>query len=385
MAKPVRYPSGVSTFPPRHLLSTFPSVMTPVQVGVGDDFLPYRAAGYNVTTAVAGTVANFGVLGGGVKMATSASATDTIYLARGGPAFQFTPLNQVWCDTRLAYPRTVLNANDTNIYWGLFDNAVPTSANNGVYFFSPAGGTAVHFVIKKAGTVTTFQNVGDLALPSGLYGDTASVNGTLNATISGTAFSAISVATPGSGYEWQPLVLTTATSGTAGNNVASVGLGSTAYVNGSNPQAPVQSTQLPYSSLYAPMLTDPSTGYTNGTGTNLLEVVPFLNYHFWYDGRGTIYVGVNGRVVMSLGGNAVGQGVNPVAAGATINLATSSADSFSSAAQLSTSVSPVQPAIGSAMNMLPLTQLRYGIGFANTTANIRSIYVCEYMVAEEIA
>lgn len=383
-SKPVRYPSGVSTYPPRHLLNTFPSVMTPVQTGVSDDFLPYRATDHTVTTAVAGTIANFATLGGAIKMATSASATDTIYLSRGGPAFQITPLNQMWCDNRIAYPRTVLNANDTNIYWGLFDNAVPTSASNGIYFLKPAGGTAVHFVIKKAGTTTTFQNVGDMALPSGLYGDTFSVNGTLNATISGTAFSAVSVATPGSGYEWSPLVLTTATSGTAGNNVATVGMGSTAFANGSNPQVPVQSTGLPYSSLYAPMLTDPSTGYTNGSGTNLLEVEPFNNYQFWYDGRGTIYVGINGRIVMSLGGNATGQGVTAVAAGATVNVATSPADSFASAGQLSTSVSPVQPAAGSAVNMLPLVPLRYAIGFANTTANIRSMYVCDYSVALEI-
>ena len=388
--RPARFTQGISTYVPRHMMGSFPVVPTPVQVSLTEDFLPFRQTDYTVTTAVSGTAVAFSQIGGAVKLATSASATDTIWLAKGnatggfGAGFQFQAQNQMWMDTRMAYPRTVLNANDTNIYWGLFDNVVPTSASNGVYFIKPAGGTSVNFVIKKAGTVTTFQNVGDLSLPSGLYGDTNSVNATLNATVTGNAIAAVSVATAGSGYEWTPLILTTSTSGTAGNNAASAMLGSSAF-GASNPSVPLGTTGLPYASVFGPVITNPNAAsYTNNAGaTNLLEVEPLLNFHFWYDGKGTLYVGVNGRQVMSIIGTQTGVGVNAVTAGGTYTV-TSANNSFNSATQLSTSVSPFQPPIGSPINLVPLVPLGYAIGFANTTANIRTLYVDEFNVAVEI-
>lgn len=383
--RPVRYPQGLSTYVPKHVMATFPGVPTAVQIAITDDFIPYRAADYTLTTAVAGTVTAFSQVGGSIKMATSASATDTMFLARGGTGFQAMIQNQLWCDTRLAYPRSVLNANDTNIYWGLFDTVSPLTANNGIYFIKPAGGTAVHFVIKKAGITTTFQNIGDLSLPSGLFGDANSVNATLNATIAGNAFTAVSVATPGAGYEWQPLMLSTITAGVAGNNVASAFLGSTANTQG-NPSVPIQSTGLPYASLASVVLTNPGSGYTNNAGaTNLVEIEPLLNFQFYYNGKDTLYVGVNGRVVMSIVGGVSGNlGVVGIAAGATVNVATQIAPSFYSTTQLSTSVSPLQPPIGNPINLLPLVPLGYAIGLANTTANIRTLYVDEFNVAVEI-
>lgn len=384
--RPVRFPQGLSTYVPKHVMNTFPGVPTPSQVTITEDFIPYRASDYTLTTAVAGTVSAFTQVGGSVKMATSASGTDTMFLARGGTGFQAMIQNQLWCDTRLAYPRSVLNANDTNIYWGLFNTVSPLTATDGIYFIKPAGGTAVHFVIKKASTVTTFQNIGDMSLPSGLYGDTNSVNATLNATIAGNAFTAVSVATPGAGYEWQPLILSTSTAGgTAGTNIANTLLGSTANTQ-SNPSVPVQSTGLPYASIAGVMLTNPGSGFTNNAGaTNLLEVEPLLNYQFYYNGKDTLYVGVNGRIVMSIVGGVSGNlGVVGVAAGATVNVATQASPSFYSTTQLSTSVASVQPPIGNPINLMPLVPLGYAVGFANTTANIRTLYVDEFNVAVEI-
>jgi hypothetical protein len=384
MANPVRFPAGLSTFAPRSTLGTYPISTSPRQIAITEDFIPYRPGDYTVTTAVAGTAATFAWEAGAIKLSTSASATDTIYLMRNGAAFQSLLGNQLWYDIKLAYPRTVQNANDTNIYAGLFDNAVPSSASNGIYFFKPSGGTAVHFVIKKVGVTTTFQNIADLALPSGLFGDTNSVNGLLNATVAGTAFTAVSINTPGAGYQTMPLVLSTITSGVAGNVPVTVQLGSTA-LSATNPQVPVISTALPYGSLAIPYITNPGAGYTNaGPVTTYLEAEPLIDLQFWFDPKGILFVGVNGRTVMKIEGTATGQGVVGFAAGATINVATQTAPSFATTTQLTTSVAPFQPPIGNAFNILPLIPLNAAFGFANTTANIRTLYAMEYNLAVEL-
>lgn len=383
--RPVRYSSGLTTFPPRHVMQTYPVVPLASQVSVVDDFIPYRSGDYTVSTAVAGTATTFGALAGMVKLATSASATDTIYLMRLGAGWQILPGNQAWCDTRICYPRSVANANDTNIYWGLFDNAVPTAAANGLYFIKPTGGTAVHFVIKKNNTTTTFQNIIDLALPSGVFGDTNSVNGTLTAVVAGNALTGISVATAGAGYQLSPLCLTTTASGSAGNNWVSCALGATAYTTG-NPSTPFSTTALPYSSLFAPYVTNAGSGLTNTAGaTTYIEVEPILNCSWWYDGKGTLFVGVNGRVVLTIGSSAQSL-LSPtgVAAGATVNVSTAISPAFYSTTQLSTTLAPFQPATGAAYNLMPQVSMNYAMGFANTTANIRSLYVDEYNVAVEI-
>lgn len=381
MANPIRFPKGVSTYSPRATLASFPSVPTPSQVVVAEDFLPYRATDYTVTTAVAGTIATFPQLAGAIKLATSASGTDTIFAMRAGQAFQFMALNQFWFNVRLAYPRTVLNANDTNIYAGLMDAATFALANNGIFFQKVAGGTAVALVIKKAGTTTTFNNIADFALPSGLFGDTNSVNGVLSATIAGTAFTGVTVNTAGSGYECSPLVLTTTTAGgTTGSTPIVVGLGASA-LSATNPQFPVNTTGLMYGSLYAPVVSTPGSGFTNaGPLTTLLEVVPFIDLSLYYNGKDTLYVGVNGRQVLSIGPG----GVGTFAAGGTVNAATAlGTPSFFPTTALTSAVSPVLPIAGSAYNVLPLTTLNAIVGFTNTTANIRTLYVDDYLIAEE--
>ena len=383
MANPVRFPSGLSTFPPRSTLGTYPISTSPRQIAVTDDFIPYRAGDYTVSTT-AGAVTSFAWPSGAVKMATSASGTDTIYLARSGQAFQAVLGNQLWFDVKIAHPLSVNNANDTTEYFGLFDNVIPTSAANGIYFTKPSGGTAVHFVIKKAGTTTTFQNVADLSKPSGLYGDTNSISGTLNAVVAGNVFSGISIATPGAGYQNSPLVLTTSTSGSAGNVPVFVQLGSTANSQ-TSPAVPVVSTGLQYGSLAIPYVTNPGSGYTNSAGsTAYLEAEPLIDLQFYFDSKGVLFVGVNGRTVMKIDGTVQGLGVVGVSAGNTVNVATSIAPSFYSVTQLSTAVAPFQPALGNAYNLLPQVPLYFGAGMANTTANVRNLYLFEYNVAVEL-
>lgn len=379
MANSTRFPKGLNTFPGRSLLNTFPIATAPADITVTEDFLPYLAAKYTITTAVAGTVATFPWLSGCVKLATSASATDTVYAMLNGQGFQFLPLNQLWMSSRVAYPRTVNNANDTAYYNGLFDNAVPTAASNGVYFFKPAGGTVVHLIIKKAGVTTTIQNVADLSLPSGIFGDSNSVNGTLSATIAGAAFSGVSVATPGAGYAQMPLVLSTSTAGgVAGSTPVTVALGSTG-LSQTNPQVPIQTTGLPYASLYAPYVTAPGAGFTNqGPLATLLEVEPMIDLQLYYNGKDTLYAGVNGRAVCSIGPG----GVTGLAAGATVS-ANLTGPSYNSAAQLTTAVAPIQPTLGSAYNMLPQVLMNFVTGFANTTVNVRTMFLADTYLGVE--
>lgn len=384
MAKPSRFPAGLTTFPSRSIMGTYPISTSPNQITKTDDFLPYRAGDYTVTTAVAGTIASFPFNSGAIKMATSASATDTIYAALGGAGFVPMQGNAFWMDFKVAYPRTVQNANDTNIYLGWFDNVNPAAANNGIYFLKPSGGTAVNFIIKKAGVVTTFQNIADLAVASGLFGDTQASVGLLSATVAGGAFTGVSVSSPGAGYQTAPLTLTTITSGVAGNQPVFVQLGSTA-INQANPPVPVASTGLPYGSLLAPYIVNPGSGYTNaGPVTTYLEVEPLIDLQCYFDGKGRFMVGVNGRAVMSITGTATELGVNGIAAGGTVNLATTSTDSFYSTTQLTTAVAPFQPPAGSAFNLFPTVPLNVEFGFSNTTANIRTLYVMEYNAAVEL-
>ena len=384
MASPVRFPQGLSTFPPKSILGSYPISTSSRQIAITDDFIPYRAGDYTVTTAVAGTAASFAWPSGAIKLATSANATDTIYLQRNGAAFQFGQGNQMWYDIKVAYPRSVNNTNDTNIYMGLGDGATFALSNNFIGFLKPSGGTAVHFIIKKATVVTTFQNIGDLGLPSGLYGDTNSINGTINTTVAGNAITATSIATPGAGYQCQPLVLSTTTSGAAGLVPVLVQPFLSAVTQG-NPAVPISSTQLPYLSLGAPSVVNPAAGsFTNTASVSTyLEVEPVIDLQFWLDPKGVLQVGVNGRVVMKIEGTATTLGLAGVAASSTVNVATAG-PSFYSTTQISTALMPFQPAIGSAFNLIPLVPMNALVGMTNTSANIRNFYVMEYNVAVEL-
>jgi hypothetical protein len=378
VAKPVRYPSGISAWPPRGVLSTMPSMPSNFQVLVTNDFVPYRAGDFT-GTSTNGTAAAQIWNGGAVQLSTAGStAGDKQMLALPSQSFMCVPGNQLWFDIRLALRAT---STDANVYAGLVDNVDPSAASNGIYFLKPSTGTNVNFVIKKAGTTTTFQNIGDLAKPSGIYGDANSVAGTLAGTISGNAITAVSVATPGSGYQVAPFIVNTTAAGS--NGTVFCQLGSTAYGASSFAQASLQSTQIPYGSLVAPYITNPGSGYTNGAAS--FEVDALIDLQFYFDAKGRLLVGVNGRQVMAIGGSAVETGVTGVTPGNTYNLATSGVGpSFNVlGTQLTTSQAPFQPALGSFYNMSPQLPLELAFGIANTTANPRAIFVEEYNVATE--
>ena len=393
MATPVRFPSGLSTFPPRSILGTYPIATSPRQVLITEDFLPYRSGDYTVTQTN-GSVAAFNWPTGAVKLATTGSTTgDIVTMTRGtgaaaGGDFQFLLGNQFWYDIKVAYPRSVGNANDTALYFGMTSayNAPFTSNNDGFYFIKPSGGTTVHFVLKKGGQTTTFQNVADLGTPSGIYGDSNSVNGVLSATIAGNAYTVTAVSTAGAGYQCEPLVLSTSTAGTAGLVPVRCALASTSYTS-SNPVVPTQSTGIPYASLGMPYVVNGSAAsFTNSAAaTTLLEVEPLIDLQVWFDSKGILHVGVNGRETLRIEGTATSLGVNAATGGAgnSYNVATLG-PSFYATNQLSTSVAPFQPPTGNAFNIMPLVPLYPAITMANTTANARAVYVMEYNAALEL-
>lgn len=378
-----RFTKGISTVPPRSMLQTMPNgSQTPWQMVQGDEFAPYVAGNYTVTQTN-GTATAFGFPGGVVQLATTGgTAADNIYLSSPAAVSQIIPGNGWWAYTRLAW-RSL--SNDTTLYSGVVDNATVASIANGIYFLKPSGGSTVNLVIKKATTTTTFQNVADLGRPSGLTStfDPAAATGTLAGTVSGGALTAISVATPGAGYMMQPVALHTTASGTLGTAV--VMLGSTALGPQSFNQNAVPSAGLPYGSLAMPYITGGGSAYTNGAAS--FEVDAFIDLQLYFDGKGKLSVGVNGRQVMSIGGSAVEIGPTAVTPGNTYNLTTlyttTGCDFSTSGTQLSTSLAPFQPPIGSFYNMSPQLPMFWLTGFTNTTANPRSIFLHEYAIATE--
>ena len=355
MANPVRFPSGVATALPKQLLSTFPKVGSVDQSIVENEFLPYRAATDFTVTQTNGTAAAFSFNTGAVKIATTTAAADKSILAMGPTGnlmlgAMFNPGAPNWFNMAIAMEKSTVNdATATVVRWGLFDVAdISGTITNGVYFEKATNSSGqVNLVIKNnaSGSVvtTTINKVADASLPSGIFGDAITLNGTLTTTgTNPSGYQSVAVGVAGSGYVQPPLVLAKGATGT--NAQLSAKLGSTA--------------------LYAPYIVAPGSAYT--TFTN--EVDPVNSYQFYFDGQ-TFYVGVNGKMTASIGP----QGVTPLAAGATVDATVS--NSYVSTSTLSTLFSPVQPKPGSAFTILPTLPLAPVVGITNASAAGKAIYV----------
>lgn len=481
---PARFSAGINTFPFAHAMRTFPVVTTQFQINKGDDFIPFRTSDYTATgTGTGAAQAAFGWNGGAVKLTAGSTLTQKSFLALGANSLQVIPGNQLWHDVRVGVSALATQSNPTTdavIFCGLFDNADPTLALNGIYFQKPSGGSAVNFVVMKggiaapvqaapstattggtiaantyylvvtaltatgetvrsneqsqvttgatstitvnwaavpgaasyrvylgtaagvettyfavaggatitttltsatgtagsppatntSGTITTFQNVGDFGLPSGIYGDPGSSNGSLTFNTTGTTFTSVVVGAAGGGYRVAPLVNLTGTAGSGGQAICQLGQG--AGLAGSD-------SQMASSALYAPYITAPGSGYT--AGTLGADIIPWINLQFYYDGKGRLLVAMNGRAVMAL--DAVG--VLTAAPGATYNVATAANASYSFAGTtLSAGVAPIQPRPGDPYVALPQVPLQLAFGLYGTAANNRALYVEEINVGTEL-
>lgn len=352
MAQPVRFPSGVSTYPPKNTLASFPVVPAINQASLVNEFIPYRSGDFTITQTN-GSGAQLAWNEGGLSVSTTgATAADKISFGLNAQAVQFLPGNQFWSSVTVAMASTQA---DANVYLGESNNVDITSGSvtDGVYFWKPTAGMTVNLVVKKGSTMTQFTNIADLSKPSGIYGDTTSTAGTLSFNTSGTTLTSIAIATSGSGYQQAPYVQVTGTSGS----------GASAYV------------QLRSGGLYAPYITGAGSGYT--AGTFAATILPWVTLSKYYDGKGTLYIGVNGKTVMSIGP----QGQTSITAGGTATNA--SFKSYYVTNQLTTGQAPVQPKAGAFDNLMPLIPLFSGGAMANTTANARTAYIDSFQLGFE--
>lgn len=369
MVAPTRYPSGISTFKPNHVLNTFPMVPSTSQVSAIQEFMPYIAGAWTVTSTTSTIGAGIWNAVGGALIAGQNSGLTSLAVttASGGLAaltlngnvatdcpIQFIPGNQVWFNVQVAHDSNFLADATVVSRYGLFSNeATPVgTVVNGVYFEkTAAAGGALNLVIKNKGltgttVTTTINNVADISKPSGIYGDTSSSVGTLTTGGAANKYTSVVVATAGSGYAQAPLVRT-------------IG------ANASAPYAHVY-CQVQNNGLYAPYLANVGgSGYT--TFTN--EVNHFVDLSLYYDGKGKLFAGVNGRVVATIGSD----GNTILAAGGT---ATSGNSFYVTNTAMTTSISPVLPAAGTFDNIMPMSPLAAGLGYLLNT-NATNIMFCD--------
>lgn len=376
MANPQRFTAGLSTFPTQHVLNTFPVVPTQFQVTKGDDFIPFRqSTDYTATTSGTGaTAAAYSWNGGAIKVTAGSTTAFKSMEALGANCVQLVPGNQTLFDVRIAAPTGSMQnpATDSVLYVGLFDNVDPTAAANGIYFSKPASGSTLNFTVLKNSTATTFSNVGDLAKPSGIYNDSTSTPGTLTFNGTGTTFTTVTVSNSGAGYRCAPLVVPFGTAGSGAQVYCQLG-GNTQGVSYRN-----SSTDSANAGLYAPYIVAAGSGYT--AGTLGADIIPWINVQAWYDGKGTLHVGINGRKVLTLGYS----GVTTATPGSTYNVATVGNSFNFQGTTLTTGVAPVQPLNGDFYVAAPQVPLQLAFGIVGTNGNNRVMYVEEINLATEL-
>jgi len=355
---PTRFNSGLTLYPFRDNLGQYPSVASPTQFAINNgDLTPYNSAEWT-TTQTNGTAAAYAWNSGVVKLSTTGSTTaDAIYLTGTMSNLQFRANNRLWYSVDIAIPST--SATDITFRAGLTDTANPASATNGILFRKPLGGTAVHLDIIKASTTTTIQNIADVSKPSGMYGSSSAV-GTVTANGTGTTLTALTIATPGNGYAKDPLVVVTGTAGSGATGRVEIGTGNGGLNN---------------AGLYNAVVTSAGSGYT--AGTFAVEVDHFIRLSFWYNARGVLYIGVNDQIVASFGRG----GVTTVTTGSTVDASTASPDSFTTITA-ATGMTYL-PVAGDFMNVAPLVTMFPSVGFLNSTANARIVYMDQILYAGE--
>ena len=271
----------------------------------------------------------------------------------------FNPGAPNWFNMAVAMEKSTVNdAVATVVRWGLFDVAdISGVITNGVYFEKSTNSSGqVNLVIKNnasgAVVTTTILKVADASLPSGIFGDTTSVNGTLTTTgTNPSGYQSVAVGVAGSGYAQPPLVLAKGATGVNAQLVAKLGS----------------------ATLYAPYIVAPGSAYT----TFLNEVDPLNSYQFFFDGQ-SLSVGVNGKTTVSIGP----LGVTALAAGATVDATVS--NSYISTSTLSTLISPIQPKPGSAFTIIPTLPLVPVIGITNASGTGRAIYVSRVQIGYQL-
>ena len=360
MVAPTRFPAGLSTYTPKHVLKNFPNLPTPFQSSNVEQFFPYNSGDFTFTSTTS-TATPLPWEGGALNL-SAAAASSVAYIAltgnsTTGQCMQFVPGNQLWYKAVVAVPQATATSATTMLF-GLFDTANPASLGNGIYFSKPASQTALNFLINKAGTTTTFTNVADLSKPSGKYGDTSSSIATITYPTAGT-YATPTITSPGGGYTQAPLVKATGTAGTGAQIFAVIGSSTTSTLNNSGAISNV-------------ITAAPGSGYTSNT----VEIDHWIELEFYYDGQTTLTVGVNGSPVFQIQQG----GLNPVTIGGT-NVVGSAGPTVTSwtvpsTTLLTTTTMTTPPPAGSVFNMVPLVIMNPAVGFStNAVATQQNLYV----------
>jgi hypothetical protein len=111
-----------------------------------------------------------------------------------------------------------------------------------------------------------------------------------------------------------------------------------------------------------------------------VDIIPFINVQFYYDGKGTLSVGVNGKTILTLGKN----GTLTATPGSTYNVATTGNSYNFLNTTLTAGVAPVQPFPGDFYIAAPQVPLQLGFGLVGTTGNNRAFWVEEINTATEL-
>ena len=371
MVAPTRFPAGISTYKTQQVLNSFPNLPNANQQSVSTvEMAPYLAGMNTVTnttsaigagTQTPGTGFNAGLVS--LAVTTAAGGKAAVALngnSATGQGVQFIPGNQVWFNLQVAHNSTFLADATTVSRYGFFDVADTTGTiANGIYLEKvAAAGGALNLVIKNTGltgtvVTTTINNVADLTKPSGIYGDTSSTVGTLTTAGAANKYTSVAVNAAGAGYVQAPLVRA---------------LGA----NGASPYAQIY-CQTQNNALYAPYIAHVGgTSYT--TFTN--EVNHWLDFSFYYDGKGRFFFGINGKAILSIGMD----GTTVLAAGGT---ATTGNAFYTTNAAMTTSIAPVLPAPGSFDNIMPMVAMNAGAGYALNTAATNIMFIDSIQVGSE--
>lgn len=154
-----RSPNGLTNSTPDDLLKDFPiQWQLKKLISRGTDFDRYRAADWTGTVVGTGTVAQINEVGGVLRLATSAGATDAVYLDRVGECYQFIAGLKAWFRSRFR----VSDATNTELVAGLqITGTTPMAVSDGVYFHKPSAGTRLYLVQVSAATgATTTKDTG---------------------------------------------------------------------------------------------------------------------------------------------------------------------------------------------------------------------------------
>lgn len=165
MATPVRFTSGVTTFPAYHPVMGQYLAPNPFQAAAyEDDFFRYAAGDWTVTAST-GTTALGAGNGGLIVQTTSSSSSDVQHNLKNPLSTAITAGNRAWFVWR---GKVDTVANSTWLL-GLTSALTAFVPSDGIYLSKAAAATTLTLNVRKSGTSTTQAMSSNLVLTDGGY------------------------------------------------------------------------------------------------------------------------------------------------------------------------------------------------------------------------